>query len=290
MKYNSNEINNEFGLPSQARRLVVAVVLGILALCHQALAASVNLTWNPSADTNVTGYVLYYGTTSGTYTNSVAAGSGTNFVMSGLTAGTTYYFNAVSVDANGDESTYAGETFYAVPAAVVAPSASMISVSAVTSTSVTLSWAANTNSAVSGYEFYYGSASGQYTHWQYVPGTSTSLVISGLTPGNTYYFNAVTLGSNGQSPLVGEVAATVSAPLVTPVTPTATLAIAPVSSNGVVTALNITASGSVPNSWAIQSSSDLVNWTLSYAGTGQSVNVNIPVNGAPNQFFRLVKN
>jgi hypothetical protein len=72
----------------------------------------VTLAWNPSPSTDVAGYRVYYGTASGVYTNSVDSVTGTNTTLTGLAAGTTYYFAATAVDANGDESPFSNETSY----------------------------------------------------------------------------------------------------------------------------------------------------------------------------------
>lgn len=102
-------------------------VLGVIfsfTLLHnpvQALSAiippgqSVTLAWNRSADTNVTGYNLYDGGASHTYTNVINAGNATNATVSGLTSGKTYYFAATAYDSLGLESGFSSEASYTVP-------------------------------------------------------------------------------------------------------------------------------------------------------------------------------
>jgi hypothetical protein len=89
--------------------------LFLAALGTTVQAASVNLAWSRSADPIVTGYYLYYGRVSGTYTNKVSAGLATNAVTSGLMVGVTYYFAATTHDAAGTESSYSSEVTYTVP-------------------------------------------------------------------------------------------------------------------------------------------------------------------------------
>lgn len=78
-------------------------------------AASVDLGWNASSDSNVVGYNVYYGTSSGVYTNETYVGDTTNAVVTGLVPGVTYYFSATSVDADGQESAFSTEIAYTIP-------------------------------------------------------------------------------------------------------------------------------------------------------------------------------
>jgi hypothetical protein len=98
------------------------VLVGILflALLHNPapvlggtlpVSYSVTLAWNPSFSTNVVGYNVYCGLASGVY-NSLESVTGTNTTITGLAAGTTYYFAATAVDALGVESQFSNETSY----------------------------------------------------------------------------------------------------------------------------------------------------------------------------------
>ena len=98
------------------------VLVGILflAMLHHPVPADgvtlpdayrVTLAWNPSTSTNVTGYKIYYGLACGVY-NSVESATGTNTTITGLAAGTTYYFAATAVDALGVESPFSNEASY----------------------------------------------------------------------------------------------------------------------------------------------------------------------------------
>ncbi len=69
---------------------------------------SVTLAWNPSTSTNVVSYNVYFGLASGVY-NSVESVTGTNVTITGLAAGTTYYFAATAVDTLGVESPFSNE-------------------------------------------------------------------------------------------------------------------------------------------------------------------------------------
>jgi hypothetical protein len=73
-------------------------------------------------------------------------------------------------------------------------------------TSVTLAWNSSTDSTIAGYNIYYGGASHTYTNKISV-GKATSVTISGLVQGETYYFAATTYSASGlESPFSGELA------------------------------------------------------------------------------------
>ncbi len=77
----------------------------------KAEAASVTLGWDAAA--GVSGYKLYRGTASGSYTTSVNVGNQTSYTLSDLTSGTTYYFAVTAYDSSQEESSYSNEVSYA---------------------------------------------------------------------------------------------------------------------------------------------------------------------------------
>jgi len=104
------------------------IVLALL-LPLQALAGSVTLTWTPPTQntdgtelTDLAGYRLYWGTSSGNYPSSVTIDNPgvTSYVLDGLAAGT-YYFAATAFNTAGVESDYSVEATKAVLQDPVAP-------------------------------------------------------------------------------------------------------------------------------------------------------------------------
>src|ERR1022692_2237899 len=99
-------------------RVVVGFLLGgclIFAQPNAFAIQSVSLAWDPSPDTNVVGYKVYYGVASRTYTNIVDVGDVTNTTISGLVEGTTYYFAVTAYNILGMESDFSAEVSYTVP-------------------------------------------------------------------------------------------------------------------------------------------------------------------------------
>jgi hypothetical protein len=90
-------------------------VLVVLMQLPAFAAGSVTLAWDSSTDPTVTGYNVYYGGASGTYTNEICAGNATNATISGLVPGATYYFAATTYAALDMESPLSSEVSYRVP-------------------------------------------------------------------------------------------------------------------------------------------------------------------------------
>ena len=82
-----------------------------------ALAATVNLAWDPSTGSNIAGYKIYYGTASKNYSSSVNVGKNTNGSVPGLTEGKKYYFAATAYNTSNTESAKSSELSYTIPAA-----------------------------------------------------------------------------------------------------------------------------------------------------------------------------
>jgi len=81
---------------------------------------------------------------------------------------------------------------------------------------VDLAWDTNTETDLAGYKMHYGTAKGVYNVVVDV-GNKTSVNISGLTPGSTYFFVATAYDKSGnESEFSNEVVADIAAPDVTP--------------------------------------------------------------------------
>ena len=96
------------------RRLIYSSLLCLLPYAGVA-SQSVLLEWDPNSETNLAGYVIYYGTASGRYTSSNILNKTPTTRVSGLDQGVTYYFAVTAYDTMGLESDPSNEVSYQVP-------------------------------------------------------------------------------------------------------------------------------------------------------------------------------
>ena len=91
-------------------------ILAILAIAGIAQAATVQVTWNPNTEPDLSGYKLYHGTASGQYGEPIDVGNVTGHVME-ITPqhGATYYFALTAYDTSGNESGYSAEATCFIP-------------------------------------------------------------------------------------------------------------------------------------------------------------------------------
>jgi hypothetical protein len=75
-------------------------------------ASAASLTWNAGADTNVVGYLVYWGATSQSYTQSVDVGNVTSAPISTLSRGPTNYFAVTAYNNDGVESDFSNEAVF----------------------------------------------------------------------------------------------------------------------------------------------------------------------------------
>jgi hypothetical protein len=125
----SNDAMPCVSVSARARLIASNLLLGIAALLLFQLHAnaqspgptnstagqSVSLGWDPSGNTNVAGCKIYYGTASHSYTGVAVVGNTNNGTVTGLVAGTTYYFAATEYDGTGAEGPFSDEVSYTVP-------------------------------------------------------------------------------------------------------------------------------------------------------------------------------
>ena len=71
--------------------------------------STATLSWAPNTDSDLAGYKVYMGTSSGRYGTPVDVGNVTTYTAGNLTAGTTYYFSVTAYDQSKNASVHSSE-------------------------------------------------------------------------------------------------------------------------------------------------------------------------------------
>ena len=176
-------------------------------------SSEVDLSWTaPGGGAPADGYDVYEGTNPGRESGPVnsALVTGTGFRVTGLHAGTTYYFKVTAIDPAGKES---GPTHEAqattLPSGGGSAAPTGLTARAVSSSEVDLSWTAPGGGAAAGYYVYDGSSSnGESGPVNADPVTSTTFRVTGLNGGTTYYFKVTAVDAGKKSGFSNEAQAT----------------------------------------------------------------------------------
>jgi alpha-L-arabinofuranosidase len=218
---------------------------------------SATITWTTD---QATSSLVNYGTSS-SYGSSTTLNTtlvtSHSVTLSGLTAGTLYDLDVVSANASGTSATSANSSFTTTGTPLI----SNVAVSALTSTSATITW--TTDQATSSLVNYGASASyGSSSPLNSTFGTSHSVTLSGLTAGTLYDFDVVSANASGTSATSGNLSFT---------TPAAT---APIITNIAVT--TITNTGATITWTTDQNSTSQVNYgTTTAYGSSTTVNTTL---------------
>ncbi len=80
-----------------------------LTVTDSAIGRRLDISWNSNSESDLSGYTLHYGTSSGTYTNQIDNGLSTSVTVGSLTDGTTYYFAVTATNTSSLTSGYSSE-------------------------------------------------------------------------------------------------------------------------------------------------------------------------------------
>ena len=180
-------------------------------------ARNVKLAWDPTADPDVTGYNLYYGTSPGAYSQSLNVGNSTSATVTGLNEGSTYFIIVTAYTATL-QSLPSNEISFTVPQNVpptvtLTSPLSGASFNANSSISLTAS-ASDPDGSVTKVEFYEGSNKiGQATAAPYAATWSNA-------PSGSLSLTALAYDDSGAAVRSTAVPVTVSGSAQTPTTPT----------------------------------------------------------------------
>ncbi len=93
-------------------QLVLFVFLFTITALRTWAISSVTLAWDPNTETDLAGYKVYYGTTTGVYTNATDVGNSTTKAITDLADGVQYFFAVTAYNTAGAESDYSAEISY----------------------------------------------------------------------------------------------------------------------------------------------------------------------------------
>src|ERR1700685_1850802 len=178
-----------------------------------AVAGNAQVTLNWTASSGATGYYVKRSTTSGGPYTQISTQATASDTDTGLTNGTKYFY-VVSADNSAGQGANSAEVT-ATPV-LAAPSVPTGLAATAGNAQASLSWAAT--SGASSYHVKRSATSGSET--QISAPTSNSYTDTGLTNGTKYFYVVSAVNSGGESANSSEVAATPSAPLTAPATPT----------------------------------------------------------------------
>ncbi len=228
---------------------LLIIFLNVLPL----FAGDATLSWDaPTTNTDgspltdLSGFNVYYGTSSGSYSQSTDVGNVTTYQVTNLTGGLTYYFAVTAYDTSGNESGYSSEVNKTIQSVDTTPPViSGVYTSNITTTEATINWTTDEDSD-SQVEYGTTVSYGYTTVLNSTLETVHSEGLSGLSPSTQYHYRVLSKDASGNISTSSDYTFT---------TLDVADTIAPVISN--VQASNI------------QSSSATITWTTDEAATSQ---------------------
>jgi len=167
----------------------------------------VSLSWNAAA--GATAYDIYRSTSSGAEGGSpyLSGITGTSFTDSGLSDGTTYFYEVTAVNSSG-QSAVSNEASATPEAIVTVPAAPANLIASPGNSQVDLAWSAS--AGATSYNLYRGTSSGGEILVQ-TGITGTDYTDTGLSDGITYYYEVTAVNSAGESGVSNEASVTLTA-------------------------------------------------------------------------------
>jgi len=89
------------------RKIFLTTTALLYASCG--LAAHLDVAWDPNSEPDLAGYIVYYGTSPGNYTESVDIGKTTSVRITGLPVSKEYFVVLTAYDVSGNESGFSAE-------------------------------------------------------------------------------------------------------------------------------------------------------------------------------------
>lgn len=162
---------------------------GVFTITSAVVSTATSVTLNWAASSNAAAYTIKYGTSSGTYGTTFSTTATSPTTVTGLTAGTTYYFMVTATNVTG--STNAASE---ISAGLTLTNFSITSATVSGSNKILLAWDPSITAA--SYTVKYGTTSGTYGT-TFSTNATSPLTVTGLTGGTTYYFMVVADNGSG---------------------------------------------------------------------------------------------
>jgi len=99
---------------TKAIKTIILIVVMVF-LAEFAYAASVRISWNSNTESDLGGYIVYYGTSSRSYQDSFDVGLATRVDLTDLAAATPYFIAVTAYDISGNESDFSSEAYISLP-------------------------------------------------------------------------------------------------------------------------------------------------------------------------------
>src|SRR4051812_46106459 len=197
---------------------LVRLTAGLAALalhsCSNEVAKGVTLGWDPSTESGIAGYRLYYGVASRSYTNMINVGNRTNFQVTGLSGDVNYFFAVSAYNTLMIESPFSSEVSFNPSSIAAAPTnppiAGTIGASELSDGVATLKGLVNPEGSATTSWFDWGTTKnfGARTALRAVGNGSNTVSVAdalfSLRPATAYYFRLV--ATNGCGSAIGSTA------------------------------------------------------------------------------------
>ena len=168
----------------------------ILLLSQGALAGSLLISWDAIPSSTLAGYKIKFGSTSGSYSQSVTVGKVSSYTLQNLTDGARYYFVVAGVDGNSVEGMPSAEV-----SGLVLNSASIMA-NSITTSSAIVTWTTN-KSGSSQVEFGTGTSYETTTPLDSTLVSNHSQTLMNLNLGTTYNYRIRSTDASGSSHVSG---------------------------------------------------------------------------------------
>jgi PKD repeat protein len=166
-----------------------AALIGVLFcfLCSSYVyAGQATLAWDANPQPEVAGYMLHYGTVSGSYTSTIDVGKVTQYDVTGLLDGKTYYYAVTAYDLSRVESGYSNEATNTIASAQ--PVASFSASATSGSAPLAVTFTSTSSGAITSYAWTFGdgaSSTAQNPSHTYAAAGTFSVGLTVTGPGGT---------------------------------------------------------------------------------------------------------